>query len=275
MMEPTESSSYLQRALWSQYNVILLAGALVFGIALASFVPVLVGLVGEALWLLIAPRSAAFQRRVDKSRADQQNAHKQAAVRLQLQELEPVYAARFHALQAQVGEIQAAIAQKPGFAHADTRAALDKLDAMGGSFLKLAEIHQRLQNFLAGTPSGELEQEVAELSRKMSAEKDLSVRLTLRHALSLAQRRAQQRQQMTSTHRAVELELSTVERSVAYMKTQVRGLASPRELLQEMEAMSSQVGSVAALDAATREGLVSPGQATIERSLGVQEVRSG
>src|SRR5690348_9329151 len=63
-----DQKKYLRAALSNQYNVILLLGALAFGVASASWIPPIVGLIAEALWLLFAPRSRAFRGRTDARR---------------------------------------------------------------------------------------------------------------------------------------------------------------------------------------------------------------
>jgi hypothetical protein len=63
------SPSYLRAALLNQYNVILLGGSASFSAALASWVPVLSGLVGEAIWLVTGPRLKSFKRYTDAAHA--------------------------------------------------------------------------------------------------------------------------------------------------------------------------------------------------------------
>src|SRR5262245_46171879 len=69
MTSPTPANGathYLRAALYNQYNVILLAGSASFSAAIASWTPLVSGLVGEAVWLLAGPRLPAFRKHADE-----------------------------------------------------------------------------------------------------------------------------------------------------------------------------------------------------------------
>lgn len=255
-MQEVEFGHPLQKvakAFWVQYNVILLVGVVLFSLALGSVVPLLFGLAAELVWLVIGPRLLE-QRETAKPATVAERAHT-VGVSGALARLEAPYQARFAALGGALEEIRVLYTEQPDASRPELEAAMGKLEQLRGAFLKYAAIHQRVLRFINETPSGELEREVTRLGQQLAAEKDVAVRVTVRHALSLAERRLQQRETIANTRRAVEVRMETLEKSFAYIKSRILGFGSGSELLAEIEALVNQVGSVGALEAEIHDAM--------------------
>src|SRR5262245_5049094 len=100
--------SYLRAALSNQYNVILLAGSASFSAALASWAPLLSGLVGEAIWLVTGPRLKSFQRYTDATQAAEQAAPARISLPPPPAAVPPEYAERAANVEALLQRVQQA-----------------------------------------------------------------------------------------------------------------------------------------------------------------------
>src|SRR5688572_22043378 len=107
-------SSYLRAAAVNQYNVILLAGSVSFSAALASWAPLISGLMGEAVWLLTGPRLSAFRRRTDARKQREQSERALGALGAE-------YSGQVQALQADLDEVERSCAARSEFS-SDRRA---------------------------------------------------------------------------------------------------------------------------------------------------------
>src|SRR5262245_21848220 len=101
---PSPPTNYFTAALYNQYNMILLAGSASFSAALASWAPLLSGLVGEALWLATGPRLSAFRRHTD-ARIQAASATR-AATPLPPAAVPPEYAERAAAVQSTLKRVE-------------------------------------------------------------------------------------------------------------------------------------------------------------------------
>src|SRR4051812_17301644 len=100
-----EGPSYFRAALTNPYNVILLAGSVSFSAAWASWVPLLSGLVGEALWLVAGPRLTAFRRHTDAQQQTETAAPASAAP-LTPPPVAPEYAERVAAVESSLQRVE-------------------------------------------------------------------------------------------------------------------------------------------------------------------------
>ena len=239
---------YFSPAFLVQYNLILLGGAALFALAAASLVPLGVGLALEVLWLGIGPSLPAFRRWVDAretpTEADIPSSF--PAPEPGIVGLDLGYGSRILAMRAHVHEIAAKVTAPQA---TELGNALAKLPDLETRFVALCQGAQRLTRFLTETSQTALEQEVARLNAALSAENDLGVRLTIRQAINLAQRRANQRDRVLSARRAIDVELETIESSLAYLHSQALTLGPNLELAREIEALFDQLSAPAALEA--------------------------
>jgi hypothetical protein len=224
--EPTREPSYLVRLFSLQYNWILFGGALLFSLASASRLPALVGTAVEVLVLLVGSNLPGVRRWLDRRDAAFRRAAANDAVMTAVRGLERDYASRVLALDHALGDIRDFGGPRPEPAF---EAAVSRLETLRSVHLGLCEAHQRVTKFLAATPTKELAAEAERLKAAFSAEKDIGLRLTLRQALTLAQRRIEHRESLGQTLRGLGVRLESVERSIAYLRSQGESLArSPR-----------------------------------------------
>jgi hypothetical protein len=237
-----DDQKYLRAALTNQYNVILVVGAVAFAAALAHWLPAIVALLGEALWLVLGPRLDTFRASTDARLA-------RAGSAKVLEALAPEYAQRVSLLQGELSEIEALCAARADLPVDQRQDLARRLRPVQQTFVSVCATHQRLKRVAAQAPISELQAEVSALHQSLATETDLGVRASLRRALNVAERRIKQFESNESAVRSLELALTTLQKSLAMLKEGAAGLSSGHELCAEVEAASSQLARAATLEA--------------------------
>jgi hypothetical protein len=237
-----DDQKYLRAALFNQYNVISLLGAFAFAAALASWLPAIVALLGEALWLLLGPRLDSFRASTDARLA-------RAGSAKVLEALAPEYAQRVSSLEADLGEIEKLCAARADLPSEQRVDLARRLRPVQQAFVTVCATHQRLKRVASQAPIPELQAEVSSLHQLLATETDLGMRASLRRALNVAERRIRQFESNEAAARSLELALTTLQKSLAMLKEGAAGLSSGSELCAEVEAASSQLTRAAALEA--------------------------
>lgn len=233
---------YLRAALTNQYNLILLFGLVAFAVALASWLPVLVGLVGEAAWLFVGPRLESFRQRADAlvARADTSRA---------LESLSPEYTQQVSSLETDAKEIETLCNARHDLGSEEKQEVSRRLRPVVQAFLSVCGTHQRLRSVAARAPIHEITAEVSSLHQSLSTETDLGVRASLRRALNVAERRIKQFEGNEAAVRSLELALQTLQKSLAMLKEGAAGLSSGPEICAELDAAITQLSRAAAVEA--------------------------
>ena len=227
-----------------QENVILLGGAALFSVSLASPLPLVAAVAGELLWLGVGSSSPGVRRWLDARRTAIQGAQTERDGPAS-ESLDPEYAQR-------VFTFDRAFAAIRGFGSSRSRPefgrAVSRLETLGPVYRGLCETHQRIGRFLTTKTEAELAAEVERLKAQFTAEKDLGVRLTLRQAIGAAQRLVEQRQRMSQLRRAIGVKLESAERSMAYFVSQGLALGSNPGFPEEVETLLSEIGPAITAD---------------------------
>ena len=241
--------SYVKYAFTDQHNLVLLLGAACFSAAFASPLPLLVGATGELLWLLVGPRLPPFRDWVDARLSAQYLARAETAIQGALGELSEDEAKRFTALSEAARELSASARTKKSIPARDAQLALQGLLELRRTFLDYEFLGQRLTTLIQSTPTAEVEQEAARLQEEYAAERELTARMTIRKALSLAQARLQQQKDLQVIQRSLEARLEMLEKALPQLKGK---LADPgfTQLSQELEKALAEVGSAETLELA-------------------------
>jgi hypothetical protein len=239
--------STVTRLFLVQYNLILLGGSALFALAAATPWPLIAAGALEALWLGLGSSVPEMRRWLDRREAAFRRADAGRAVGTAVQTLDAEYAERVRELHGALDEIRDAGGRRPT---AEFEHAIARLETLGPVYLELCVTHQRLGSFLLVATEAELSLEAERLKSLFSAEKDLGIRLTLRQALALAQRRIEHRQAMLQLFRSLGVKLESVERSVAYLRSQGPALTSNPAFADEIEALLAETGPAVAVDPA-------------------------
>jgi hypothetical protein len=220
---------------------------------MASWAPLVSGVVGEVIWLFTGPRLAAFRRRTDALRDRAESARAVEA-------LGPEYGERVLMVEREVNEIDELCASRPDITSEERREIAHRLRPMIQSFVGVCAAHQRLRRVALQAPLRELQAEVSTLHQSLATETDLGVRASLRRALSVAERRIKQLEGNEAATRSLELALQTLHRSLAMLKEAAAGLSAAVDLCAEIDAAVSQLNRAAALEADRENELGPPGR---------------
>lgn len=255
--------SYVKYAFGDQHNLVLLFGAVCFSAAFASPLPLLVGASAEVLWLLVGPRLPAFRAWVNARLSAQYLARAEVAIQGALAELSPEEAKRFTVLSEAALELTAAARARASMPRREVQLALHSLLELRRTFLDYQFLGQRLVALIDATPTAEVEQEAARLQAEYAAERELTVRMTIRKALTSAQARLQQQVSLYAIWRTLNLRLELLEKALPQVKMR---LIDPEfsKLSEELEKALLEIGPAETLERAVDQ--------TFDASVGSQHL---
>jgi hypothetical protein len=275
MLMTEDMGSLRKLAFTNQYNLILLGGAVAFSAALFTPWPLVAAGVLELLWLTIGASSAGFRQWAEQHKHEEVRHRRHVDDASVVKALEPVYNTRVKTLHAMAEEIRR-LSRERGF---DARlfdggrdSNEDKLGVLIGSFVKMAVLHQRLSRFVADGSPMHLEEEIVRLGQALADEKDPAVRLSLRQALTLGQRRLKQHEQIESQRRALGVKMGTLEMSFDYLRSHVFSGSPPQELAAELQELVSGASFLTAAEAEANASLARLSSTSITRTVTSQVV---
>jgi len=238
-------TSYLKYAFKDQHNLVVLFGAACFSAAFASPLPLLAALGGELLWLLVGPRLPAFRDWVDGQLSAQYLARAETAIDGALAELSEDEAERFRALSRNATELVAGVRER--LPPRQLQLGLHALLELRRTFLDYLFLNQRVEALVDSTPQADMEAEAAALQESYSAERELTVRMTIRKSLTALQRRISQQAALGSVRRNIALRLEMLEKALPQLKSRIADPAF--ELFApEVDSALADVGSAETLE---------------------------
>jgi len=256
MTEPAkEKDSPYRRAIFNQYNGILVGAAVLFSLATFSWLPLVIGAGLEALWLTFVPDSGFFRRWMGMQKSKESQERIQRDTQAILQQLDRSYSERFLELQQVADEIVALAKENQSL---EARMVEDELQKMGQvlfSFLRMARAHQRLAHFLAENSVGDIKSDLSETSAALKREQDPRVQASLKQALALAEKRLRQHEQIANSAKALAVQMETLEKALGYLKSHVVAMSSHDELASELDGLVLGVDSVDQVETETGDAL--------------------
>jgi hypothetical protein len=247
--------SVLRRAFFNQYNFILLGGAAMFAAASQSWLPAIVGLGAETLWLVLGADSGPFRRwaaRQDEKEARQRLEQQMLTLQAGLDEH---HAERYAVLRQLVAEVGQLASENRGIETLLLRDEMAKLGQLLLSFLRMATMSQRLRSYLENNVGSDIEQDIARAQRALRSESDPRVQASYKQALALAQKRLRQHGQIENAYKAIVVQMDTLEKALTYLKSHIVGIGSRDQLAHELDGLVLGVASVADLEAEADEAL--------------------
>lgn len=235
MQNTLTKESVVKHALFNQYNLILMAGMAVFAIASGSAVPLLLAGAGEALWLLVGSQSGRFRQWVGDQARQKEEQRWRTQVEATAAGIDPNAAIRLRLVGGALLEVMRASGERgqAEFVNAVSNRSSTLLQGYAG----LAASHQRLARLLGAGGTEAVEGEIARLSRALADEKDSTVRISLRQAVALAQRRLKRFEQVETVGRDLAVKMSTFETSLEFVRAQVRAGEPDEEILLALDEM--------------------------------------
>lgn len=239
--------SYFKSAFCDQHNLILIFGLGCFSAAYATLWPLLLGLGGEVAWLACAPKLSAFRRWVDERASAEYLFRAEAAIQGALPKLSDSELGRFLS----VSREAAKFAAEAGATRAprERLLGLHALLELRRTFLDYAFLRQRIWTLIDVTPSSELEREAARLQQAYAAERELTLRMTLRKALAATKRRIAEQAELSVLERRVARALEALEEMIPSLRKQWHDSAEI-ELAGALQRALDELGGIETLETA-------------------------
>jgi hypothetical protein len=235
MADRSAGNSIFKHAVLNQYNLIAMGGSFLLSLASGSPLPALVAGAGELIWLVAGAPSPRFRKWVE-SRARQEEAQRWSSrVGRIAAGLDPNVAERLRLVGGALMEVNQSIEERGDPEIAATVGA--KLEALLQTYANLATAHQRLVRLLAAGGAEAAEAEIARLNGALAEEKDSTVRISLRQATALAQRRFKRFEQLESMGRDLAVKVATFEGSLDFVRAEVAGGEPENEILRALDEM--------------------------------------
>ena len=273
MNSKAKSEGVLRHAFFNQYNFILIGGAILLALALGSRLPLIAAGIGEALWLMVGAWTPGFKNWVVRQSLRREEEQWATESDVAAQGLDPPSAARVRKVGRAAGEIWCSALDR----NVEVQFGLagrEKLAAVVQAFARMASVHQRLSRFMGDGRTAGVEDELVRLGQSLADEKDPAVRLSLRQALAVGQRRLKQLEQIESTRRTLEVKMATLEMSYEYIRSQVFASAGEDELTSALDEMVAATGFIADVEAETAASLSRMRIAPATRVLGPSSMGS-
>ncbi len=227
--------NYLKAAFANIYNLSLLGGSLVASLATDNYVLGAAALGLEALWLLFAPDTAPFKRRIDRAHRARTEEIERARNAKLIETLPKNEWRRAHSL----GELKIAIESdmqhNPSFQAILLQTEIDKLSQLHASFVALASASVRAETYLSATDIEELKGQVKQQQAIATNVQDPAARELGKKNVEVLQRRLETIEQIYSFVERARGQMTLIENTVRLLRDQVLTMASPDQLNEQLD----------------------------------------
>src|SRR5207248_5326819 len=149
MSERDSSGSLVKYALANQYNIIALVGAAGLSVALESWIPAVVAVVGEVLWVLVASQSPGYRQHASAEAVGAKRSQQAVETAQATRRIDDAYTTRVNQLSRVAEEVRRLAAER-GMDPGVFERGGDRLQALVQTFISMSTLHQRLVRFLGG-----------------------------------------------------------------------------------------------------------------------------
>ncbi|MBI4814783.1 MAG: hypothetical protein HY791_00915 [Deltaproteobacteria bacterium] len=208
-----------RRAFLNQYNLIFLGGSGLWSMTTQSWIPLLVGVGAEILWMVLGADTDKFHGWAHRQATAEAAASSKAALDEAVEKLQGKTKDRFRALRAEAEEIEKLVREGSSTNASVAGDQAGKLDQLLRTFVRLAETRARLSAFLDQTSEKELLKEIERDTQRLEAAEETALRTSLERSLDLANKRLAQFRSLRSSHEAIDIQLANIEKSVRYLKS--------------------------------------------------------
>ena len=236
------------RATWkvvffNQYNILFLAGAGAFSLALASRWPAILGAAGEIFWLLTAFGNRRVRRWAVSHVLEQDRARREEKSAAVAQTLDPTYASRVEKLEAVGADIRRLVWER-GLESALYSGEENRLESLLFAFSGSAAPPRSAWPVSWVTPTRTIRAGTGGFgSVAVRGEGRFRALLDAAGAL-IAQRRLEQQEQLGNELRLLGVRMGTLEMSLDYLRSQIFGGRSKQELSAEIAQMATNLSFV-------------------------------
>ncbi|MDH7516188.1 MAG: hypothetical protein QHI48_09980 [Bacteroidota bacterium] len=241
---------YLTVAFTAQLNIVALVAAAAFSLVAWTPLPLLIGAVGEAVWLMTAPLIPAFRRGVDARRARVRRLDADAALERAARSLPPDLRARLGDVSARAERIRKKVAETSGVERKLMDRPLERLDVVVDRYAQVLGDIAALQSLLFENPPSEVESRL----RSIEAEENVAderMRAIYAQQREILDRRIDKLREAERNLRMLRARADTIEDTLKLMEEQTLVIQDPdaagtqlNALLQEVDVVGTAIGEL-------------------------------
>ncbi len=236
------SQSTFASAAFEQLNLVLFGAAALFSLLTWSWWPILIGGVGEVLYLAVVPSLPAYRARLDRKRAGEQADLAAAETNELRQSLPPAEREKYDGLLRTAEEIKRNYAQL----HPATREFLDaitvQLDKLLGRYLSMSASYAQSVRYLDATDPRALESQLIEVTASLQQPGDQLHEVEEKQQ-KILRLRIEKRAKAEENAGILRTQLETIAQFILLLKDQSFTLRDPKEISGRIDAMMSEVES--------------------------------
>jgi hypothetical protein len=225
---------------WISWLIVLGGGAAFLRTGNSEF---LLGLVvAEVLWVAAGSRAEFFQRYVAIKNGQKSEVKRELASLAKQQELSYEYKSRFRNLETLRKEILEAIKSNKRLDVEIVKPEIDKIDVLIDAFVRTAVAHKKVTKYLEDNREDALAKErdgVAQQIAKLAPNAEAMVRDNLKAQQDMLDQRIAERARMVTTAQSLGVQLDTIEKTLAFLKTKVTAFESPTQMQAEIQSVVS------------------------------------
>jgi hypothetical protein len=231
----TGEPNYLKAAFANVYNLSLFGGALVATWASGNYVLGAAALGLEALWMLFAPDSRPFKRRVDRAHRAEVEARERERIAKLIETLPQTEWRRAHNLGELKMAIEADMQHNPSFQAILLQTEIDKLSQLHASFVSLASACVRAETYLSATDVDDLKGQARQQRAIADNVQDAQARELALKNVDVLQRRLGTLEQIFAFVKRARGQMTLIENTVRLLRDQVLTMASPEQLNEQLD----------------------------------------
>jgi hypothetical protein len=232
--------TYFLKALKNPVGLIALGGLAMITIVSGNFIPVLVGLIGEGMFVTGAPMLPAWRRRIDAREAALAVEVAEDKTRDELRALPAAEQQRYQKLQATALAVRENYAQYSQASRDFLAQMTARIDDMLARYLRMLIAKDAYAKHLATNSASELENRVAKLDAEMEGDDERVREVKAKQRAVLAQR-LEKLQKAERDSSLLEAQLITLEEMVMLLKEQAITMKEPEEMTAQLDTLISEI----------------------------------
>jgi hypothetical protein len=228
--------SYVKAAFQWQYNLIAMAGAVVFAAISSSELPLILGAGMELIYLAAVPQMARFQRLVRSWKYAEEKRGLEAKLHAFFNEIPPEMRVRYNRVDAICRGIRENYARLSSTSQVFARETEDRLDGLLQGYLRLLHALQQHYEYLRNTDVERIKKEAAELQRTMSSDPP-KVQEINRKRIEILAKRTEKFGKIRENCSVIEAQCGAMEDLLQLIRDQSVTLRDPQQVSDQLEGL--------------------------------------
>lgn len=226
----TEHNLYWE-AFINQYNLIGLAGLVALSIVLQSWLPFMVAIALELMYIALLPETQLFQRTVENKYREIEEDERRRRLQNRLDRLHPVQQRRYEEISARVDTIRDNLKESD-------QNGLDiesKLEVLRDRYLWLMELLNAYDQYLGSMRPNQIEDALRDVEQQIATHQSERVRATLEERRDVLQKRKQRLERVHENHAIVRTQVMTVEDIMRLIHESSMTIQNPQDIGRQID----------------------------------------